>query len=73
MSRVLGYELDINYLLVDSPKDDSSVGIYSFKFRIGTYSVPAGYIQSATTIIWSRIRVTFDNYLGFENDLGSGL
>lgn len=43
ISNVLGDNLDNAYLQIIAPLDAKINGMFEFKFRIGSSSIPAGY------------------------------
>lgn len=55
LTTVYGSLLDYNYMFVRIPKDADSVGLFEFKFKVGSSDILSGYQNSATNKITSLI------------------
>lgn len=69
VTTVYGSLLDYNFIFVRIPKDANSIGLYEFKFRVGTTDILPGYTNSATNKITSKIEIGFSK--SFASDLGT--
>ena len=70
LTTVYGSLLDYNFMSVRIPKDADSIGLFEFKFRVGSSDILPGYQNSATNKITSLIQFEFSK--SFASDLGTG-
>lgn len=70
ITTVYGNLLDYTYMAVRIPLDAGSIGLFEFKFRVGTADILPGYVNSATNKITSKIEISFSK--SFASDLGTG-
>jgi hypothetical protein len=55
LTTVYGDLLEYAYMQVKIPKDSNSIGLFEFKFKVGTADILPGYPNSATNRITSKI------------------